>query len=86
MTGRHAEGIEQELKAKIHFDRNVFVVYFSVPIGVDGFLARLKDACKLGTDANITVKVIDDEGEHISLLQEFRVANLVENSAHTSNF
>lgn len=63
-AGRHGEGIEQEIKAKIHFDKNVFVVYFSIPIGNETFLTRLKDACKLTPNSEITVKIIDDEGKN----------------------
>jgi hypothetical protein len=61
-AGRRSQGIEQELKAKIRFDTNVFVVYFSVPISFEAFYARSLDACQLSAATKVTIKVIDDEG------------------------
>lgn len=61
-AGRRSQGIEQELKAKIRFNSNVFVVYFSIPISFETFCTRTLEACQLSTDTKVTIKVIDDEG------------------------
>ncbi|CAD5212725.1 unnamed protein product [Bursaphelenchus okinawaensis] len=69
-AGRCIEGIETEVKGKIHFEKNVYVVYFSVPISFDGFFTRLKDVCKLAAGNTITVKIIDDEGDPCTVLDQ----------------
>lgn len=66
-AGRRSQGIEQELKAKIRYGSNVFVVYFSVPISYDTFCTRSLEACQLSADTKVTIKVIDDEGKPAAL-------------------
>lgn len=70
VAGRRSQGIEQELKAKIRFNTNIFVVYFSVPISFEAFVARSLDACQLSSDIKVTIKVIDDEGDPCTVLSQ----------------
>lgn len=55
---------EEDVKLKILYHKQALVVYCKPPIRLDGFLLKLREACKIPPSQPITAKWIDSEGNY----------------------
>uniref|UniRef100_A0A7E4V9L7 Protein kinase C-like 3 n=1 Tax=Panagrellus redivivus TaxID=6233 RepID=A0A7E4V9L7_PANRE len=64
---------EGDVKLKVFYNKQVLIIYCKPPLKLDGFYAKLRDACKIAPTQPITTKWIDNDDDPCTISSEMEL-------------